>query len=99
MYSTIPPMSHTLRDKKKLLDRIRRILGQMQSIEGAVDQEKDCSSILQTLAACRGAINGLMLELLEGHIQLHVLDPHRKITFAQQEATEELLQILKTYLK
>lgn len=92
-------MAHTIRDKKKLLDRIHRIKGQVKYIERALDEEKGCSSILQTLAACRGAINSLMFELLKGHIQLHVLDPHCKVTSGQTKATEELLGVLKTYLK
>ena len=90
---------HTIRDKKKLLNRVRRLRGQVDAIEKALDNEKDCSSILQTLASCRGAINGLMLELLEGHIHLHVLDPHKKPTIQQNEACLELIEVLKTYLK
>lgn len=90
---------HTIRDKKKLLNRVRRIRGQVDAVEKALNQENECSSILQTLAACRGAINGLMAELLEGHIRLHVLDPHRKPTAEQEEASQELIEVLKTYLK
>ncbi len=92
-------MAHTIRDKKKLLHRIRRIRGQVDAIQRALEKQKDCSSILQTIAACRGAMNGLMMELLEGHIELHVIDPNRKPTVKQHEAAEELIRVLRSYLK
>ncbi len=59
-------MSHTIRDKKKLLNRVRRIRGQVDGIERALDAEQDASAALHTIAACRGAIDSLMVEVLEG---------------------------------
>jgi DNA-binding FrmR family transcriptional regulator len=92
-------MAHTIRDKEKLLNRVRRIRGQIDAIERALDQEWDCSSILQTIAACRGAINGLMAEIIEGHMRYHVLDPDRQPTSEQAKAAQELIDVVKTYLK
>lgn len=92
-------MSHTVRDKKKLLDRVRRIRGQMEGIEKALEQEKDAALILQSIAACRGAINGLMGEVMEGHIRLHILNPDHQPTPAQTEAVDEVIDVLRTYLK
>jgi DNA-binding FrmR family transcriptional regulator len=92
-------MSHTLRDRPKLLQRIRRIRGQLEAIERLLNEEEDSSRVLQTIAACRGAMNGLMVEVLAGHVRLHVLDPHRKITSEQSEAAEELINLLGSYLK
>ncbi|MCR6553657.1 metal/formaldehyde-sensitive transcriptional repressor, partial [Aeromonas sp. CPF2-S1] len=57
-------MSHTVHDKKKLLARVRRIKGQTGALESALEQETDCAAILQQIAAIRGAVNGLMLEVL-----------------------------------
>jgi len=62
-------MSHTVHDKKKLLARVRRIKGQTGALESALEQETDCAAILQQIAAIRGAVNGLMLEVLEGWIR------------------------------
>ena len=59
-------MAHTVRDKNKLLNRVRRIRGQVDAIERALAEEQDCSDLLRTIAACRGAINGLMGEVIEG---------------------------------
>lgn len=92
-------MSHTIRDKKKLLNRVRRIRGQVEGIEKALEQEKDPAQILQSIAACRGAMNGLMAEVMEGHIRLHVVDPERPATPAQTEAVEEIIDVIKAYLK
>lgn len=92
-------MAHTTRDKKKLLTRIRRIKGQVEALEKAVDGEHDCSAVLLLIASCRGAISGLMSEVVEGHIREHVIDPHNRPTRQQTDAAEELIDVLKTYLK
>jgi DNA-binding FrmR family transcriptional regulator len=92
-------MSHTIRDKKKLLDRVRRIRGQVEGIERALEGEKDPAMILQSIAACRGAINGLMAEVMEGHIRLHVVDPERSPTAEQAAAVEQILDVIRAYLK
>ena len=93
-------MAHTIRDKQKLLNRIRRLRGQVDAIEKALDQERKCSDILQTIAACRGAMNGLMAELVEEQIRSHVLDTERrKPTVGQTTAAEGLINIVRTYLR
>ena len=71
-------MAHTIKDKRKLLSRIRRIKGQTEAIERALEGEVECEDILQLVASCRGALNGLMTELIEGHLRFHVLDPGRQ---------------------
>ena len=92
-------MAHTKKDKVKLLNRVNRIKGQVNAIEKALEADDGCSRVLQTIAACRGAINGLMAEVLEGHVRFHVVDPRRKPTMEQAEATEELIDLVNRYLK
>jgi DNA-binding FrmR family transcriptional regulator len=92
-------MAHTVHDQKKLLLRVGRIRGQVNAVEKALLDEKDCSTVLVTLAACRGAINSLMSEVLEGHVRFHVLDPKGKPTPGQTEAAEELIDVIRSYLK
>jgi FrmR/RcnR family transcriptional regulator, repressor of frmRAB operon len=92
-------MAHTSRDKEKLLIRVRRIRGQVEAIERALGGEHECSEVLQLVAACRGALNSLMAELVEWHIWFHVLDPNRSKDSAQAAAAEELIDIVKAYLK
>ena len=90
-------MSHTTKDKKKLLSRIRRIKGQAEAIERALDGDGECEEILQLVASCRGALNGLMAELIEGHVRFHVLSPEQKTLPSQVEAADELISVIKRY--
>ncbi len=92
-------MAHTIRDKTKLLNRVRRIRGQMDAVEKALEREQDCSTILMTVAACRGAINSLMAKIIEGHIRFHVVDPDRQPTSEKAKAAQELIDVVKAYLK
>lgn len=94
-------MSHTVHEKKKLINRVRRIRGQIEGVERLLLKEDDHDSllILQTIASCRGAINGLMSEVMEGHIREHVLNPDHEATPEQREAAKELIAVIQTYLK
>ena len=92
-------MAHTIDEKKSLLNRVRRIRGQVEAIERALDQEAECSDVLHNLSACRGAMDALMAEVIEGHIRFHVLDPTRKPTHEQAQAADDLIRALKAYLK
>jgi DNA-binding FrmR family transcriptional regulator len=92
-------MAHVIRDKKKLLNRVRRIRGQVEAVERALESEAECSEILHTIATCRGAINGLMTEVLEGHIRFHLVDPDHRPTSAQAIAAQELIDVIKQYLR
>lgn len=92
-------MAHTMRDRTKLLHRARRIRGQMEAVERALESDGNPFEILQTVAACRGALNGLMVEIIEGHVRLHVLDPARPPTGEQAEAAEELIDIVRAFLR
>jgi DNA-binding FrmR family transcriptional regulator len=92
-------MAHIIRDRQKLLNRVRRIRGQLDAIERALGEEQDCSALFQVIAACRGAINGLMAELLEGHVRFHVLSPDQRPTSGQAKAAQELIDVVNTYLK
>ena len=91
-------MAHTIQHKKRFLNRARRIRGQIEALERTLDREGDCSEILHLIAAIRGALNGLMAEVLDGHVRMHVLDPRRG-TAAQARAAEELLAVVNAYLK
>jgi FrmR/RcnR family transcriptional regulator, repressor of rcnA expression len=91
-------MSHTTREKTKLLNRVRRIRGQMEAIERALEEEKGCTDVLQLIAGVRGAINGLMAEVVEDHVRMHVAER----SLAQRERDEgaaELIDIVRAYLK
>jgi len=91
-------MAHTIRDKQKLLNRVQRIRGQVDAIARALESEHDCAETLRLIAACRGAMNSLMAEVLEGHIRFHVMEPSGGQN-SQAEAGEALIDIVRAYLK
>jgi DNA-binding FrmR family transcriptional regulator len=81
--------------RAKLLNRVARIRGQVEAVERALaDDQEDCADTLQLLAACRGAINGLMGEVLEGHIRDHIAGGK-----PSREVTDDLIEIVRAYLK
>jgi DNA-binding FrmR family transcriptional regulator len=92
-------MAHTIRDKTKLLNRVRRIRGQIDAVHKALEQEQDCSLILMTIAACRGAIHSLMAEVIEFHFRYHVVDPDQQPMTEKAKAAQELIDVIKAYLK
>jgi DNA-binding FrmR family transcriptional regulator len=78
---------------------VRRIAGQVGAIERALSEESECSDVLHAIAVCRGALDSLMAEVIEGHIRFHVLDPNRDPTDEQAQAAQDLVDALRTYLK
>jgi DNA-binding FrmR family transcriptional regulator len=92
-------MAHTVEEKKKLLNRVRRIMGQVASVEKALDQEAECSELLHNISACRGAMDALMAEVIEGHIRYHILGEPGSATDEQARAADDLVSALRTYLK
>lgn len=92
-------MAHIAQDKDKLLNRVRRIRGQLNAVEKAIDDSGDCAEILQRLVACRGAMSGLVVELLEGHVRAHVVDPEKNPSSRQSKGAQDLIDILKTYVR
>ncbi len=89
---------HTIENKKKLIARVRRIRGQLDAVERAIEEEGGCAAVLQTVTSARGALNGLVGELLEGHIRSHVVDPVGS-SGAQRQAVEDLVQVVRAYVK
>ena len=91
---------HTRLHRKKLLDRVHRIQGQVGAIEKMLRDDPDaCERLMSTIAATRGGLNALMVEVLDGHISHHVIDPKRKPTALQREATEQLMDVIRSYLR
>lgn len=91
-------MGHTLRGKKPLLARVRRIKGQAEALEKALEVGTECAAVLQQIAAIRGAVNGLMTEVLEGHIREHLGSDD--VTSQQRgEDLEQVIGVLRSYLK
>lgn len=91
-------MSHLEKEKQKLLARIKRIRGQVDSIERSLTTGDDCADLLMLLANVRGGINSLMAEVLEDHIRLHMIG-HEKSPMPTMELAEDLIGLVRAYLK
>ena len=91
-------MPHTPEEKKRAITRLRRIRGQAEALENAIDVGTSCSQVLQQLAAVRGAVNGLMLEILEGHVREH-LGAGDVTAEQRQEDLDLVVKVLRSYVK
>jgi FrmR/RcnR family transcriptional regulator, repressor of frmRAB operon len=92
-------MSHTIRDQKKLLARVRRLKGQVEGIERALEKEDGCEQVMHLIAGARGAMAGLMAEVLEDHVRSHLVDEKQHPGALNAEAAEQLLDVVRSYLR
>ena len=88
-------MSHTSREKLDLVNRTKKVIGQLDSTLRALNEDEQCAEVLQRLAAARGAINSLMAELMEDHIRNHM----PRNTKSSEDAVDDLIGIVRSYLK
>jgi DNA-binding FrmR family transcriptional regulator len=88
-------MSHISREKLDLVSRTKKIIGQLESVLRGLNEDEQCADVLQRLSAARGAINSLMRELLEDHVRNHLPQNSK----SAQEAAEDVIEIVRTYLK
>lgn len=87
-------MPHSPQEKKRVLTRVRRIRGQCDALERALESGAECGPVLQQIAAIRGAINGLMSEVLESHIREGFSSDEQP-----DSRVQDLLALVRTYLK
>jgi len=91
-------MSHVAANKDGLLKRVKRIAGQIQAVQRALEADDDCAKTLHLVAATRGAINGLMDEIIEDHAREHVANPSLSDE-ERSKGVEELLEAIRRYSK
>jgi DNA-binding FrmR family transcriptional regulator len=92
-------MSHTIRQKSKLLARVRRLKGQLEAIERSLEAQRPCGEVLNLVASVRGAVTGLTAELIEDHIREHVSNPDRDDDPSRAQAAAELIEVVRMYMK
>ncbi|HZZ30717.1 MAG TPA: metal/formaldehyde-sensitive transcriptional repressor [Phenylobacterium sp.] len=90
---------HTKLHKSKLLARVRRLRGQVEAIERALEAEAGCDQVMHLIAATRGAMAGLMAEVVEDHVLTHLVDGERHPGALNPDAAEQLLDVVRAYLK
>lgn len=91
-------MPHTPEEKKRAITRLRRIRGQAEALESAIEVGSSCSQVLQQLAAVRGAVNGLMAEVLEAHLREN-FGPHAVNAADPAQTIDEVAALVRSYLK
>lgn len=90
---------HTQQEREKLVARVRRIAGQVKAVEAALESGAECAQVLHALTGARGAMNSLIAEVLEDHVRFHILDPDQRPGTPKAEATEELFEAIRMYLR
>jgi len=91
-------MPHSPEEKKRALTRVRRLRGQLDALERALETGVACGPVLQQMAAIRGALNGLMASTLESHLReefLHAARPPR----SRQGSIDDTIALVRSYLK
>ncbi len=95
-------MSHITHDRKRLTGRLNRLIGQLEGIRRMVDEaeegdDRTCYQVMQQLAAARGAMNGLMTELIEEHLDHHVLAG--ETPGKRREGADALIKVLRSFAR
>ncbi len=91
-------MAHLSQCNGDLMARVRRIAGQVGAIERALISDTSCSDVLHLVAAVRGAVNGLMDEIIADHLNEHVAKPGLDDA-DRAAAADELLAVIRRYSK
>jgi DNA-binding FrmR family transcriptional regulator len=89
-------MTHTIKEKKKLLARVGRIRGQVEALERALAEEAGCDRVMHMIAGIRGSVAGLMAEVVEDHVRTHLVAPQSALN---AEAAEQLIDVVHSYLR
>ena len=92
-------MQHSLEERTKLLQRVRRLRGQVDAIERALEADEDCAKVMQLTVSVRGAASSLMARLLEDHIRMHVSDPTRDRDRERARGAKHLIDVVHAYLR
>ncbi|ATG37860.1 Transcriptional repressor FrmR (plasmid) [Phaeobacter piscinae] len=96
-------MLQTPEEKKRTITRLRRIKGQAEALERAIENGTGCAALLQQIVAMRGAANGLMAEVMQSHLketfgfEAALASPRSQSVI--DEEISEIMKILKTYFK
>lgn len=91
-------MGHMAENNAELIARVRRIAGQVSGIEKALTEGAECGIVLHRIAAVRGAVNGLLDEVIAEHLESHVAQPG--LSDAERAAgADELLAVIRRYGK
>ena len=84
------------KEKKALLNRLKRIEGQVRGLESMVEEDIYCTDILVQVSAVTAALNSFNKVLLENHIKSCVADNIRQ---GNDEVIAELVETMQKLMK
>lgn len=79
-------------DKKRILDRINRIEGQVRGLRKMVEERRDCPDMIKQVAATAGALRSLGMVILEHHLK-DCMEQAAAGRISQKELTRRLLDL------
>ncbi len=91
-------MSHINDHRDALLARVKRIAGQVNAVERKLETDADCAEVLHLVAAVRGAVNGLLDEIIVEHLEAHVADD-RLSAEERRKGADDLMTVIRRYTK
>ena len=91
-------MSHLSQSRPDLVSRVRRISGQVGAIEKGLGGDASCAELLQLVAAVRGAVNGLMDEIIVEHLDQHVASADLSDE-ERRRGADDLMKVIRRYAK
>ena len=83
-------------ERKKLINRLNRIEGQVRGIRGMIEKDAYCTDVLVQVAAANAALNAFTKELLASHIRTCVAEDIRA---GKDETVDELVTTLQKLMK
>jgi DNA-binding FrmR family transcriptional regulator len=78
---------------------VNRLLGQVEAVRRAVEEDAECADVMQLIATARGATNGLLAEVVKDHIRHHMIDRRRRRSTAEVRAARELIAVVQSYVR
>ena len=90
---------HTVSNKERLLNRVNRLLGQVEAVRRAVEEDAECADVMQLIATARGETSGLLAEVVKDHIRHHMIDRRRRRSTAEVRAARELIAVVQSYVR
>lgn len=92
-------MAHIQRDRKKLVARVNRMIGQLEAVRALLleegDEERRCYEVMRQLASVKGAQRGLMAAYFEGFVTDHMRSAADR--GALDEFADELLEVVRSF--